>query len=57
MRFMTGFRLFFVVAMFTAGVSELISSELFTTPASQLTLSAITGSIAVVAGKITGAFI
>lgn len=57
MRFITGFRLFFVAAMFTAGFAELASLDFISTPATQLTASAVIGAGAVFLGKISGAFV
>lgn len=57
MRFMTGFRLFFIGAMMTAGIIDLWASTSFTTPIAQLSASAVVGSFTVVGAKIVSAIL
>ena len=48
---LTIIRVFFVIALFAAGIVELWASSFFSTPLSQLTVSAVAGAIGVVAAK------
>jgi len=50
---LTFIRIFFVIALFAAGIVELWASSFFSTPLSQLTVSAVAGAAAVVAAKFT----
>lgn len=52
-KYLTIIRVFFVIALFAAGIIELWATDFFSTPVSQLTVSAVAGAVGVIAAKLT----